>query len=310
MSLRSVFLLIVLLSFFVHLVSVRETLYQNAGYVLLNQARAEGHVEPNGLSSMYSLAEYFFDKAFDLAETNRSIRGLGFAWLYQNQEELALQVWNMRPVAMQEELQAHGDKAVMMAQYNTAVYWYEKALSLDSKQERCALLYRLGKAYELVGDLDSAQQQFLRCVESGEPYIDAYVALCFSYVNKGGLEEAVTLWTSLDRTVRQDSSLLTCIGVGYMDANEYEQALIYFRDAVAIDPERASLYQWLSLAYTRAGMLLEAIDSAERATTLDSHRIEYWQHLANLYRETGQDGAATAILQKITVLERAQRSGP
>ena len=306
MSWKRLFLFIVLLSLFVRLMSVSDVLYQNTGYVLLNQARAQGQTGQHG----FSLAGYFFDKALNITETNRSVRGLGFALLYQNKEGEALQVWNMRPVAMQEELLAHGDRAVKMARYQTAVEWYEKALSLDGKPERCALLYRSGNAYELAGDLDSAQQQFLRCVQSGEFYVDAYVALCFSYINRGELDEAVALWTSLDEASRQNSSLLTCVGVGYMDVNEYEQALIYFTEAVAIDPERASLHQWLSLAYTRAGMLTEAIDSAEQATMLDGRRIEYWQHLANLYRETGRGEAATAVLQKIYILEQAQSNEP
>lgn len=286
----------------------RSTLYQNAGYTVLNHAHVDAETRQIELDSDYSLAATFFDRALKVTEAYRSVSGLGFALLYQGKEEAALQTWAMMPVAMQDEMVAYGDRAMEMAQYETAVYWYEKALSLDGRSGVCPLLYRLGNAYEGMDAMDLAREQFLRCVQLGEEYVDAYVSLCFSYVDAGETNDAITLFSRLDKTMQDNSSLLTCIGVGYMNENEYDNALSYFSRAVTVDPQRASLHQWLSLAYTRLGVFTEAIRSAEQATMLDGSKIDYWYHLANLYRETGQEEAETAVLRKISALEEAQNN--
>lgn len=303
MSLKRGALLAIAVFLLIRLVSLRGALYQNAGYAALNSSRAHAQLFPSRTEPDYSLAASLFETAFEMRETHSSTRGLGYALLYEGREDAALQTWAAMPAAMQDELVAHGDLAMGAAKYETAVAWYEKALTLNQHPPVCPLAHRLGKAYELAGQPMLARQQFLRCVQSAESYADAYVALCFSYVNRGELDAAVALFTGLDKASRQNSSLLTCVGVGYMEAGAYGEAVTYFREAVAVDPERASLYQWLSLAYTRVGMLAEAIASAEQATTLDGSKVEYWRHLANLYRDTGQDEAATAVMQKITSLE-------
>ncbi len=303
MSLKWGVLLAIAVFLLMRLVSLRGAMYQNAGYAALNSSRAQAQLLPSAADADYSLAVSLFAKALAVQKTPRSARGLGFALLYQGQEGAALQVWQAMPAAMQEELMAYGDLAMQAAAYETAVAWYERALALQQHPPVCPLAQRLGRAYELAGQPLLARQQFLRCVQSAESYADAHVDLCFSYVNHGELDAAVALFTGLDEASRQNSSLLTCVGVGYMKANAYGEAVTHFREAVAVDPERASLYQWLSLAYTRVGMLAEAIASAEQATTLDGSRVDYWQHLANLYQEIGQDEAATAVRQRISTLQ-------
>ncbi len=308
MSLRRGVLLAILLFLLIRLLGLRGVLYQNAGYTALNHAHSK--TQQLGAYRDYSLAVSRFETALDMRQAYSSTRGLGFALMYLGEEEAALQTWATLPVAMQDELVSWGDIALEAVQYETAIAWYEKALSLNNEQSICPLMHRLGRAYELVGKPMLARQQFLLCVQSGELYVDAYVALCFSYVNEGKVDEAVALWASLDEASRRDSSLLSCVGVGYMGEKNYGEALAYFKEAVTVDPERASLYQWLSLAYTRAGNFTEAIASAEQATMLDGSRIDFWQHLANLYRETGQNEAATAVLKKIATLEQTQINQP
>lgn len=285
------------------LVSLGGTLYQNAGYTALNSSRAQGQSPSSASDVDYSLAASLFATALEARTTHSSARGLGFALLDAGREEAALQAWAAAPVTMQNELIAYGDLAMAAGAYETAVVWYEKSLTLNPRPPVCPLAHRLGQAYEATGQPMLARQQFLRCVQSAESYADATIDLCFSYVNSGELDAAVALLASLDEAAQQNSSLLTCVGIGYMEARAYGEAVTYFKEAVAVDPERASLYQWLSLAYTRTGMLAEAIASAEQATTLDGSKVEYWRHLANLYRDTGQDEAATAVMQTITRLE-------
>lgn len=308
MSPRRALLLGALLFLLIRFADFRVTLYQNAGYAALNITRAKEPTRQTALSPDYSLAISFFRAASNVTTT--SVRGLGLALLYQGEEEAALQTWATMPIAMQDELVSRGNLALDAAQYQMAIDWYERALFLNYGQVICPLSHRLGKAYELAGQPTLARQQFLRCAQSGELYVDAYVALCFSYVNAGEVDEAVALFASLDELSRQDSLLLTCIGVGSMGENDYAKALTYFKEAVDVDPERASLYQWLSLTYTRLGMFAEAIESAQQATARDGSKIDYWQHLANLYRETGQDEAATAVLQKINTLEQMENNKP
>jgi tetratricopeptide (TPR) repeat protein len=288
---------------FMRLVSLGSALYQNAGYTALNSSRAQAQSLPSGAEPDYSLAASLFATAVEARTTHSSARGLGFALLYAGREEAALQAWAAAPVTMQDELVAYGDLAMAAGGYETAVAWYEKALTLNQRPPICPLAHRLGQAYEAAGQPVLARQQFLRCVQSAESYADATVDLCFSYVNSGELDAAVALLASLEEASRQNSSLLTCVGIGHMEARAYGEAVTYFKEAVAVDPERASLYQWLSLAYTRVGMLDEAIASAEQATTLDGSKVDYWRHLANLYRDTGQDEAATAVMQTIANLE-------
>lgn len=125
------------------------------------------------------------------------------------------------------------------------------------------------------------------------------------YASWGELEErggrnpkALELY---ERALKEDRrNLAALLGAARMKdaANDHEQALNYYRQALRAHPNEAPVYNDLGLSHGRAGQYPQAVQAFQKAIQIDSQRQLYRNNLANVLIDAGQMDQALFQLQQ------------
>ena len=99
-------------------------------------------------------------------------------------------------------------------------------------------------------------------------------------------------------------------GRNYIDAaygaifqNDFHKAIEYFKLAIRNEPNNASYYYRLSITYDRSGFMKKAIDTAKKASELDSENQTYRYHFQILQSKNLVLVAADLMSKKILTKE-------
>jgi tetratricopeptide (TPR) repeat protein len=225
-------------------------------------------------------------------------RGLGFALIAQGHDSAAIAAWQTAG-DMAQEFIARG-QALMQQDPQSALTWYEWASRIDPGS--CPAKYFSGKALQSLGDIQGAARKFADCVQLNPLYLEAQVALCYTFIDSKHFHQALETYASVESSGQHNVSMLACAGTAHWQLGEYGGAASRFEEAVKLQPETASLHQWLSLTYARLGKYTEAIAASQTAIELNSSRPDYWRHLGNLYMRTNQFSAAKDAFEHVLAL--------
>jgi ankyrin repeat protein len=91
------------------------------------------------------------------------------------------------------------------------------------------------------------------------------------------------------------------INQGYvlLQAEDYDQAISAFDEAVALEPESSRGYYYRGLAYHRSGQDAQAQADLLRSLQLDPGNASALEWMANLYAGLGEHGRAREMLQRL-----------
>ncbi|MCS7212382.1 MAG: tetratricopeptide repeat protein [Chloroherpetonaceae bacterium] len=87
-------------------------------------------------------------------------------------------------------------------------------------------------------------------------------------------------------------------GALYEAKEQFSQAILEYQDALRYAPNEAAIYFSLAKCYQRLGKLDQAIQAAQKATSLDSTNKWYDHLLAQIYFEAQQYDASAATLER------------
>ncbi len=96
----------------------------------------------------------------------------------------------------------------------------------------------LGECYLFMGDLDKAEDYYRKAVSSNGGHASPYLGLAAIAIQRGDLEDALTLYTKA-ASIKADDKSLTGIGLVKMELGAHEEAFDCFHQALGHNPENA-----------------------------------------------------------------------
>ncbi|MFC1828314.1 tetratricopeptide repeat protein [Thermodesulfobacteriota bacterium] len=144
---------------------------------------------------------------------------------------------------------------------NKKIAYFTKALELDPG---------LALAYQKRGMFYYFQEKYDRVVEDYSNYL---------------------------RLVSDSSDGHRMLGMAYLKTGDYNEAIINFDSAIALEPEMVAAYAYRAEAHRLSGKLQNAVDDATKAIALKGDpRIvsDAYRTRSRVYREVGQDTMADA----------------
>ena len=96
----------------------------------------------------------------------------------------------------------------------------------------------LGECYLFMGDLDKAEDYYRKAVDANNGQASPYLGLAAIAIQRGNLEDALTLYTKAASIEANDKSL-TGVGLVKMELGVHEEAFSCFSQALGHNPENA-----------------------------------------------------------------------
>jgi tetratricopeptide (TPR) repeat protein len=96
----------------------------------------------------------------------------------------------------------------------------------------------LGECYLFMGDMEKAEDYYRKAVNSNGAHAAPYLGLAAVAIQRGDLEDALTLYTKA-ASIEADDKSLTGIGLVKMELGAHEEAFDRFEQALRHNPENA-----------------------------------------------------------------------
>lgn len=144
-------------------------------------------------------------------------------------------------------------------------------------------------------DIDKLQERALKLegeLESNGNNVEKLkeLAVIYHYVKED--DKAIKIYEELIKLVPEDAELLAFLGYLHYEQDHIDEAIDYLNDSLDIDSGAAFVFFLLGNAYSRAGMIREAVDAFDFAIFLDLDMYKAHLDFAIKYEEMGREKRA------------------
>ena len=116
------------------------------------------------------------------------------------------------------------------------------------------------------------------------------LAIIYHYIKEDG--KAIEIYEKLIELVPEDAELLAFLGYLHYEQDHIDEAIDCLNDSLDIDSSAAFVFFLLGNAYSRAGMIREAVDAFDFAIFLDLDMYKAHLDFAKKYEEMGREKRA------------------
>lgn len=227
-------------------------------------------------------ASYWSDSAF-LKDFNGSYR------INANIEPVLSGVERAELIAIQDVM-AKGDRSAAIA----------KLKSSKSSSTSAAIQFNLGNLLSEEGELDDAITCYLKALKILPSFRRAHQNLAYVYFKKNSYDEAFPHLIQAVQLGGQDGSVYGLLGHCYQQKDQYEQALVAFRNAQLTQPEVMDWKIGVGYSLDRLGRTDEALAHFERLAEEAPESTAIALQLANLYLTKNQQSKAIVKLELLS----------
>jgi predicted TPR repeat methyltransferase len=135
-------------------------------------------------------------------------------------------------------LNKRGNRHFSLGQYDKAITFYEKAISIKSNYAKA--YYNLGQSYHQLGQLDKAVKSFKMVVEIKPEFAGSHnnkILSVIYYFPKGQIPDAVDLLEILIKESPSDALLYNMLGGCFVSMCEPQLAIVNYQKALDLMPE-------------------------------------------------------------------------
>ena len=122
----------------------------------------------------------------------------------------------------------------------------------------------LGECYLFMGDLDKAEEYYLKAAGSNGAHQDPYIGLATIAVQRGSMDDALALYRKAE-TIESSDKSLGGIGLGLMDKGDHEGAFTAFLRGLERNPQNLVLLNTAVQEAHCLGKLQEMVPYLEKA---------------------------------------------
>lgn len=159
----------------------------------------------------------------------------------------------------------------------------------------------LGECYLFMGDLDKAEEYYRKAASSNGVHPDPYLGLATIAVQRGRLDEAMTLYRKATSIEETDKSLAG-MGLVEMEIGAHDEAFTHFAQALERNPENAIALNCLVREGYHLGRVAEVIPYLESGVAASPDKETVRVALAGCLISAGRADEARDHLEY--VLER------
>ncbi len=155
----------------------------------------------------------------------------------------------------------------------------------------------LGAAYNNLGDYSVAIEQFQKAIEKDQKKIQAYTNICATLINQERYEEALVYYDQALEIFPGNASIYYFKGSVYNKLERFEAARDSYLKSIEQNPESANAHFYLGVCYINLGHPEEAISSCERAIAIKKDFINAYINMGIAYRMLRNGFKAVQIFQ-------------
>jgi tetratricopeptide (TPR) repeat protein len=275
----------------------------------------EVHLMKAGIHSQlrnYRRAIEHYKRALDLAEEGLDDIHLDLAFEYENVEAFDLAVDSLK-------------KALDINPENEAVL-YELAYCFDLMETHQAAVayfkeftnehpysfvawYNLGNALARMERLEESNEALDLCIAIEERFTSAYFSKARNLLVMGRYAEAIA---SYEETLPHDGPqavTFSYIGECYEKMERFEQALIHYDQAIALDPNWVDAWVGRGVVKDMQGRGAEAVKDLENATRIAPENGDAWYYMGSVLARLGRNEEAFASFERLHLLEPESLDG-
>lgn len=156
----------------------------------------------------------------------------------------------------------------------------------------------LGECYLFMGDLDKAEEYYKKAASSNGVHPDPFLGLATIAVQRGDMENALTLYRKAESIEPNDKSL-GGIGLVLMDKGDHEQALDSFIDALKHNPQNIVIINAAVQEAHYLNRLADVLPALENALNLNPKQEAVRFALAGCFVHMGRESDACAHLETL-----------
>ena len=129
---------------------------------------------------------------------------------------------------------------------------------------------KLAELYEKNGELDKAEDEYIKIIELKPKKYENYYKLALDYNKEQKQEQAIEI---LKEVLKQKADYLDasiCLGSILYETEMYKEAINVFQDALKYNPGEYKLYYYMGMTYTRLNDFQNAKEYYKKAATINS----------------------------------------
>uniref|UniRef100_I2PXL7 Tetratricopeptide repeat protein n=1 Tax=Desulfovibrio sp. U5L TaxID=596152 RepID=I2PXL7_9BACT len=158
----------------------------------------------------------------------------------------------------------------------------------------------LGECYLFMGDLDKAEEYYGKAMSNNGVHADPYLGLATIAVQRGELDQAMTLYRKAS-TIEADDRSLSGMALIEMERGDAAEAFTHFKGALAKNPENlVALFGLVRLAHAEE-RIEEVLDYLKDYLSVDPAKHEVRFTLAGCLVSLGRHAEAGCELDAILV---------
>ena len=180
----------------------------------------------------------------------------------------------------------------------------ERCLELD--ENNSPGIAELAQAYQGLEDYDNALNQYQRLLDDDDWNQWAHENISYVHIAKGDSDYAVNEFIESVSDQNKDSEYYYRLGYLYYHAQKFDEAITEFIRAIELsenNEDKANHNFWVGFIYKEMGMIDNAIEYFENSLALNPETPGPLWHVYKAYKSIGKYESAFEIIQKLKIID-------
>ncbi|MFA6990272.1 MAG: tetratricopeptide repeat protein [Candidatus Gastranaerophilaceae bacterium] len=181
---------------------------------------------------------------------------------------------------------------IQVKHYDEALNEYKKAIKLNPDSKWTSVVCQAQGAiyYQIKGNFEAAITSYETAAMLDPENYDAYLSLGEIYYQIGDIDLAIQNYCEALKINGSDSKTYCCLGIALWEKDCVEESIIAFEKSICTDPQNASAYNNLGLAYLDGtGEIDKAIDAFKSALKVNPNMVMAYYSLGRAYQIDGNN---------------------
>jgi len=176
---------------------------------------------------------------------------------------------------------------------------------LDKHPYSSSAWFNLGVVFNRLEHFEKAIEAYDYVIAIKENFAPAYFNKANSLANQGRYKEAIHCYEETFKLEKPEAITYCYIGECYEKLKNFDQALINYNRAIAIDPNLSDAWMGMGIVLDQQDKLTEGIHYLKKAVELSKENADYYYVIGDAYQKLGFFEEAESAYKKVTELDPA-----
>lgn len=280
-----------------------------AWYEVGQAYRIEGEYEKmsKAFDKSLEITDKYYNQIFDTRDS-LWVRffNQGVPLFNEKKYDEALKYFDKAVIVDSENPEGYRERGVcylQMGEKDEAVKDFNTVIKADKEVKDLVTRINLALIYFQADDYEKASPLYEEVLKHDPENIMAISKLALIYQQQEKSEMAIKLYEKVTRTKKDDPDLWFNLGILYFQMGRYEEAFKSFNNVVDLNPDDVESLMNLVNSLWKVELCTEAIPYLERIVKLEPDNDSAWQFLVVAYTKAGRVKEGKAALDKYKTLK-------